>query len=89
MLSLTQSAAEMIAELTEQAHLPQGGLRIAHEGSQPGLRMSVAPRPAADDLVVLQHHVAVYLDPAAADRLAGETLDVRRNEAGAAFFLDG
>jgi Fe-S cluster assembly iron-binding protein IscA len=87
-LSVTQSAAEMIAHLTEAAELPEGGLRITDEGPEPGLKMSVAPRPAADDLVVLQHQVAVYLDPVAADRLSTETLDARSNEAGAAFFLE-
>lgn len=88
MLSLTPSAAEMIAHLTEEAELPKGGLRIADEGPEPGLKMSVAPRPAADDLVVLQHQVAVYLDPVAAERLSTETLDARSNDAGAAFFLE-
>ncbi|MCU1588344.1 MAG: HesB/YadR/YfhF-family protein [Frankiales bacterium] len=88
MLSVTQSAAQMIAHLTDQAELPEGGLRIADEGPEPGLKMSVAPRPAADDLVVLQHHVAIYLDPIAAERLSTETLDARSNEGGAAFFLE-
>ena len=88
MLSVTQSAAEMIADLTDRENLPEGGLRIADEGPEPGLRMSVAPRPAADDVIVLQHHVAVFLDPVAADRLTSETLDARSTEAGAAFFLE-
>jgi Fe-S cluster assembly iron-binding protein IscA len=87
-LSLTPSAAEMIAHLTDQAELPDGGLRIADDGPKPGLTMSVVPRPAADDLVVLQHQVAVYLDPIAAERLSTETLDARSGEAGAAFFLE-
>lgn len=88
MLSLTPSAAEMIAHLTDEAELPEGGLRIADDGPEPGLKMSVVPRPAAEDLVVLQHEVAVYLDPIAAERLSSETLDGRTNEAGAAFFLE-
>jgi Fe-S cluster assembly iron-binding protein IscA len=78
----------MIAHLTDQAELPDGGLRITDEGPLPGLRMSVVPRPAADDLVVMQHEVAVYLDPVAAVRLSDTTLDARSNEAGSAFFLD-
>lgn len=88
MLTVTHHAAEMIADLTVRADLPEGGLRIADEGPQPGLHMSVAPSPAPDDVVVLQHEVAVFLDPVAADRLTGETLDGRSTEAGAAFFLE-
>ncbi len=88
MLSLTPSAAEMIAHLTDQAELRDGGLRIADEGPKPGLTMSVVPRPAADDLVVLQHQVAVYLDPIAAVRLSADTLDARSNDTGTAFFLE-
>ena len=88
MLSVTPTAAEMIADLKAQANLPEGGLRIADEGPAPGLVMSVAPRPAADDVIVLQHEVAVFLDPVAADRLTSETLDARSSEAGAAFFLE-
>jgi Fe-S cluster assembly iron-binding protein IscA len=86
-LSVTQNAADMIAALKARAELPEGGLRIADEGPTPGLRMSVAPRPAADDVIVLQHEVAVFLDPTAAERLHSETLDARSTEAGAAFFL--
>ena len=88
MLTVTPTAAGMIADLTAQADLPDGGLRIADDGPAPGLRMSVAPRPAADDLVVLQHAVAVFLDPVAADRLHTETLDARSTDSGAAFFLE-
>lgn len=88
MLSVTETAADMITRLTTGADLPEGGLRIAEEGSTPGLHMSVVPRPAADDVVVLQHHVAVFLDPVAADRLTSDTLDARDSEAGAAFFLE-
>jgi Fe-S cluster assembly iron-binding protein IscA len=78
----------MISQLTAGAQLPEGGLRIADEGPTPGLHMSVAPEPADDDVVVLQHQVAVFLDPVAADRLTSETLDARSTEAGAAFFLE-
>ena len=67
MLIVTPHAAEMIADLTDRAQLPEGGLRIADEGPTPGLHMSVAPCPGEDDVVVLQHHVAVFLDPVAAD----------------------
>ncbi len=88
MLSVTENAAQMIAGLTTDVDLPEGGLRIAEEGSAPGLHMSVAPRPASDDVIVLQHDVAVFLDPVAAERLASDTLDARHSEAGAAFFLE-
>lgn len=88
MLSVTQNAAEMIDQLTVSADLPEGGLRIASDGPEPGLHMSVAPRPAADDVIVLKGHAAVFLDPVAADRLFDDTLDARRTEAGAAFFLE-
>jgi Fe-S cluster assembly iron-binding protein IscA len=88
MLSVTQNAADMIAQLTDRAELPEGGLRIADEGPEPGLRMSVVPRPAADDVVVRQRQVTIYLDPVAAHRLEQDTLDARTNESGASFFLD-
>lgn len=88
MLTLTHSAAEMIADLTQRAELPSGGLRIAHAGERPGLTMAVVPEPAEEDVVVLQHDVAVFLDPTAAHRLAADTLDARQGELGAAFFLD-
>lgn len=88
MLSLTQDAAEMIASLTSRAELPAGGLRIAHVGDHPGLTMEVAPEPDSHDIVLLQHDVAVFLDPEAAERLAGETLNARRTPVGSAFFLD-
>ena len=78
----------MIADLTSRADLPHGGLRIAHVGDHPGLTMEVAPEPDQQDIVLLQHHVAVFLDPEAAERLASDTLDARRTPAGSAFFLD-
>jgi Fe-S cluster assembly iron-binding protein IscA len=87
-LTLTQDAADMIADLTHRADLPEGGLRIAHRGEQLGLTMEVAPAPDQEDIVLLQHDVAVFLDPEAADRLAGDTLDARRTATGSAFFLD-
>lgn len=87
MLTLTQNAAQMIADLTHQAELPAGGLRIALNDG-PGLTMALVPEPALDDEVLHQHDVVVFLDPVAAGRLAGETLDGRTNEAGAAFFVE-
>ena len=87
-MDLTKTAADMIADLTQQAALPQGGLRIAQSDDRPGLTMAVAPEPAAEDEVLHQHHVTVFLDPIAAGRLAHETLDARHGEAGAAFFLE-
>lgn len=87
MLSLTPSAAEMITRLQAQADLPEGGLRIAEEGPSPGLHMSVEPQAAVDDVILLQHDVAVFLDPVAAQRLTEETLDARSNETGTAFYL--
>lgn len=86
MLNLTENAAHMIAALTEA--LPEGGLRIAQIDDTPGLTMAVVREPAAQDEVVHQHDVAVFLDPTAAGRLASDTLDARSNEAGAAFFLE-
>lgn len=88
MLSVTPSAAEMIAALTHQAQLPDGGLRITDEAPHPGLTMAVVPEPRAEDVVVLQHDVAVFLDPVAAHRLTSETLDARSGPDGAAFFLE-
>ncbi|MCU1602191.1 MAG: hypothetical protein JWO22_2900 [Frankiales bacterium] len=49
--------------------------------------MSVQDEPAPGDVVVRIDQAVLYLDATARDRLAGQTLDARSNELGAAFFL--
>lgn len=86
MLKLTDDAATMISTLVEA--LPDGaGLRIAPREDHAALAMSLATAADPDDVIVLDHDVRVFLAPVADVRLAGSTLDARRNEAGSAFFV--
>jgi Fe-S cluster assembly iron-binding protein IscA len=87
-LRVTTNAAQMIQDLTTEADLPTGGLRIAQQRAHPGLTMELAPEPAAHDAVLRQKGVQLFLDPVAARRLRRQVLDARRGENGAAFFLD-
>jgi len=87
-LQLTENAVEMIQTLTAEADLPDGGLRIAQEQEHPGLRMELTLAPREADYVLPMQGVRLFLDPVAATRLQGQTLDARSNEAGSAFFLD-
>jgi len=87
-LTVTPQAAAMIDELAGQARLPDGGgLRIAQRVDQPSLGMALVEAPDPDDAVLDQHRVRVFLDPCAAGRLAGQVLDSRADDRGAAFFL--
>ena len=87
MLRLTRNAVAMIEALTQEAQLPEGGLRIAQDSERPGLRMHLVPSPGAEDDVLRAGEVRLFLDPVARNRLRDETLDARTNEAGSAFFL--
>lgn len=87
MLELTGDARQMIGHLRQRRGLPEAGLRIARRRSGPGLWMSLEPEPLPGDVVVRADDALVFLDDAASQRLAGQTLDARRNAAGAAFFL--
>lgn len=88
MLRLTDHAASMIAELLDDAELPDGaGLRIAQRDDHPALAMALTEAPGPEDVVVVDHDVTVFLGPVAAERVAEQVLDARAGETGSAFYL--
>lgn len=79
MLAITDLAAEAIKTLTSDAELPDGGgLRIAAPDPQEGLELTLAGKPAEDDLVLSGDGVSVFLEPAAAEVLNDQVLDVQQ-----------
>lgn len=90
MLTVTAQAAHMIRDLIDRAHLPAGaGLRIARRGDHPALAMTLAAEPGSDDQVCVEHGAPVFLGPAAAERVAEQTLDGQRTDECSAFYLRG
>lgn len=87
MLRVTDDAAAMIQSLTDEAVLPDGGLRIAQHDEHLGLTMQLASSPQDEEDVLQAGGVQLFLDPIASTRLDGQTLDARTNESGSAFFL--
>lgn len=88
MLQITDDAASMIEELVQDGELPPGaGLRIAAREDHQSLAMSLAEQAEPDDFVLIEQDARVFLAPVAGERLAGQTLDARVNELGAAFFV--
>ena len=88
MLTVTEQAASMIRELVEQADLPQGaGLRIAQRDDHTALGMTLTDEPGYHDMVLIEHDVAVFLGPRAAQRVGGQTLDANTTDTSAAFYL--
>jgi Fe-S cluster assembly iron-binding protein IscA len=78
MLAITDTAAEAIKSLTTDAELPDGGgLRIAAPDPDEGLELSLAGRPADDDVVLAGDGVSVFLEPLAAEVLDDKILDVQ------------
>ncbi|OLT13402.1 adhesin [Pseudonocardia sp. CNS-139] len=78
MLAITDLAAEAIKTLTTDAELPDGsGLRITAPEQGQGLELSLAGRPATDDVVLAGQGVSVFLEPAAAEVLDDKVLDVQ------------
>ncbi|MEJ3652421.1 adhesin [Actinomycetes bacterium KLBMP 9759] len=81
MLAITDLAAEAIKSLTTDAELPEGGgLRIAAPQPEQGLELSLAGKPAEDDVVLAGEGVSVFLEPAAAEVLDDKVLDVQPME---------
>lgn len=88
MLTLSDTALDLISRLSARAPDRHLGLRIAAARTVPGLQMSLAEAPGPHDLVMHDPRARVFLDPVAAARLARERLDARSDERGSAFFLD-
>jgi iron-sulfur cluster assembly protein len=81
-LTITQDAAAAIEAVVDSAPTDseQAGLRIARGVSpdgQPGLELSVADAPAADDAVVASEGTPVFLDAEAAQLLDDKVLDAK------------
>src|SRR4030088_3533271 len=92
MLDLTEQAVEAIRNIVEESEVgPNGGLRISgsNEGNgDAALEFELAPEPAERDAVVTKGGAVVFLDPAAADVVAGLTLDVHAHGDHFHFSLD-
>jgi iron-sulfur cluster assembly protein len=85
-LTLTESAVQVIRTVTAQPELPpETGLRIATQ-SQPDeegtLSLAVAEGPQAGDEIVEEQGARVYLEPDAATILDEMTLDASVDERG-------
>jgi iron-sulfur cluster assembly protein len=80
-LTLTETAAEVVRTLVEQSEAPDsGGLRIAaSDGEAEGveLELSLVVEPEALDETVEQEGATVYLDPGAAELLDDKLLDAQ------------
>jgi Fe-S cluster assembly iron-binding protein IscA len=87
-LTLSDTALELISQLVARDRDRFAGLRISAAGSVPGLRMSLAAGPGPYDLVLSDPRGRVFLDPVAVTRLARERLGARRDARGCAFFLE-
>jgi iron-sulfur cluster assembly protein len=82
MLTITQDAAAAIDAVVDSAPTDSdtAGLRIARgvaPDGQPGLELSVADAPAADDAVVAAEGTPVFLDAEAASLLDDKVLDAK------------
>jgi Fe-S cluster assembly iron-binding protein IscA len=81
-LTITQDAAAAIDAVVDSAptESDQAGLRISRGVSpdgQPGLELSVADAPAADDAIVAAEGTPVFLDAEAAQLLDDKVLDAK------------
>ncbi len=88
-LTLSPAAHAAISRLSSlPPGRPRAGLRIApqYEGAS-RLQVSITDAPEAADLAVVHGSARVYCEPAAAERLHGGRLDVRRNDRGKLEFV--
>ncbi len=89
MITLTESARDMIAELL-MPH-PGGGVRVSAilggcAGIRYGLALEAAPAPG--DVVVHDGGAALFVDPESAPNLAGVTLGFVADVGGGGFTFD-
>jgi iron-sulfur cluster assembly protein len=91
MLMITQDAAEAIAQaLAEEPD--SSGFRIAERtyslnGSGPAIQMELASAPEAEDEVIEDQGVRLFVDPRAAKTLDGKVLDAEIEEGEVRFAL--
>ena len=92
MLTLTESAKEMVRDMVSADEVPEGsGLRIsaAHdEDGGPALSLELASEPAAGDQVLDEDGTRVFLEPEAASLLDDKILDAERHDDHFHFRLD-
>ena len=93
MLALTDSAVDVIHDLTTQPGLPDGtGLRIfpqsgAETGNGPAFALSLSQGPGVGDEVIEAADTRIYLEPEVAQQLRDKVLDARVDERGEVAFL--
>jgi len=85
MLTLTDSARDVVQQMVEEQNAPQGsGLRIAAaaptESREASLSLDLATEPSAGDTVVEDGGARVFLDEAAAALLDDKVLDASAHE---------
>jgi Fe-S cluster assembly iron-binding protein IscA len=83
-LTLTDTAHEVVREMVEAAGVPDGsGLRIAADGDGDGaesLSLSLASGPLEGDQVLESAGSRVFVEAAAAELLDGSVLDAQRHD---------
>jgi Fe-S cluster assembly iron-binding protein IscA len=91
MLTLTNTAIEIISDLTSRPGTPETtGVRISPrtvEDGATGFQLTVAAGPATGDEVVESEGARVYLPPAVAEALTDQTLDAAVQGEGEVDFL--
>jgi iron-sulfur cluster assembly protein len=92
MLTLTESAKEMVRDMVSAGDAPEGsGLRIAaahdDEGG-PALSLELATEPAEGDQVLDEDGLLVFIEPEAATMLDDKILDAQRHDDHYHFRLD-
>jgi iron-sulfur cluster assembly protein len=84
MLTLTDSAKDVVREMISSEGAPEGsGIRIAAEqgaAGAEGLSLSLATEPADGDAVVDEDGTRVFLEPQAASMLDDKVLDAERHQ---------
>jgi iron-sulfur cluster assembly protein len=84
MLTLTESAKEMVRDMVSAESAPEGsGLRIAAAHSEdggPALTLELATEPAEGDQVLDDEGTRVFLEPEAASLLDDKILATERHD---------
>jgi Fe-S cluster assembly iron-binding protein IscA len=87
MLTLTETAAKVIRNLSSQPESADKGIRISSQGEDASsLMLSVAEGPESSDQVVESEGAKVYLDPVAATVLDDKSLDADIDDQGGISF---